>query len=206
MVSRAQCHVVYSGCIVIVFASLFVTSQQSGGENSVQRGHHFYFHNTPPKMASKNKITPKAPKMKPQHGTMSQTDTAPKYVPPAQSAGISIGLPGVVVDEGSGPCTFPLKGGKTCSCQKYSEDSPRDPRNPGCRECTHGHSVHNGRRPGSHDREVMSTVRDVLANSKVANGANLATLTAARNESNLGYRPKDRVRTTRIHKRMNMAD
>ena len=103
----------------------------------------------------------------------------------------SIGLPGVIVDETSGPCTTLLKGGKTCSCQRYSEVNPRDPKNPGCRECTHGHSAHNGRRPAGDG--VNSIVRNILNNTKhdqVSRGQIPVPFKAAKQESNSGYRWK----------------
>jgi hypothetical protein len=105
-----------------------------------------------------------------------------------------MGLPGVIVDEKSGPCTAQLKGGKTCSCQRYSEAHPRDPKSPGCRECTHGHSAHNGRRPNGD--EVHSVVRNILNNTKHNQGDRGQTTVpfkVAQQESNMGYRRKDKV-------------
>jgi hypothetical protein len=209
-VPGSQRHVICSGlgvnvsCKSYVFlASLFATSHNHRTVKiRVQCGYEFvsYSHTIPPKMASKKKKTSKAHKMQTPQALITKTDADTSQSPsllPAEPRALSNGLPGVVVDEASGPCTFQLKGGKPCTCQKYSEDVPRDPRSPGCRECTHGHSVHNGRRPSSDD--VHGMVRDVLINSKLGNGAirgNLAPLKAAQHESKLGYRPKDKVRNT----------
>ena len=188
-------------------ASLFATSHNNRTVKIWVQRATSYSHIVTPKMASKNKKTSKPPKMKAQHQGLIMTPDADTSPPPshAEPRQLSNGLPGVVVDEASGPCTFQLKGGKACSCRKYSEDVPRDPKNPGCRECAHGHSVHNGRRPQD---GVQSVVRDILANSKVGNGAtrgNLTPFKAAQNESKLGYRPKDKVRNTHMQGEINLT-
>lgn len=133
------------------------------------------------------RLSSKPPKAKSRQGNTSKMDVEDADLPGPTVR--STGLPGVVVDEKSGPCTAQLKGGKTCSCQRYSEANPRDSKNPGCRECTHGHSTHNGRRPNGDT--VDSLVRNLLNKSKhnQDNRGQIAVpFKAAQHESNLGYR------------------
>jgi hypothetical protein len=156
---------------------------------------HFSF---PPFLTNMAKrLLSKPAKAKARQGTTTKMDidTAELLAPTATP---SNGLPGVFVDEKSGPCTVQLKG-KSCSCQRYSEANPRDSKNPGCRECTHGHSAHNGRRPNGD--EVHSIVRNVLHNKHNQDNRReiLAPFKAAQQESNSGYRFKDKVRAIHVN-------
>ena len=150
---------------------------------------------------TKKKHVPSQPsKAKTRHTSTADGGTriSSSHLPPAEvtSSGSSKGLPGVIVNEDSGSCTFALKGGKTCSCQRYSKDNPRDPRNPGCRECTHGHSVHNGRRPASDSDAVHTVVRNILSGSQLgpsSHAQHIVPFKAAQDESISGYHVKDKV-------------
>ena len=200
-------------CIIVVLqssvclrTSLFATSHDNRTVKiQVQQGDKFtsHSHTVPLKMASETK---KTTKMKAQstrhHGLvmMTDADTSPslRRVLPAELRPLANGLPGVDVNKAAGPCH--MKGTKMCSCQKYSEVVHCNTRNPGCRECTHSHSFHNGCHP---EDGVQNVVREILTNFKVGNRATRGNLTtpfrAAQHKSNLGYCPKDRVRNIYLH-------